>query len=82
LDFGWKVGFLTLFEGFGKVGKVNIARTGSKVTIKTRKEVEDNSILSSVPLEQNSIGQFDKLTIICRIKHLPAQRQIVLYEKQ
>jgi hypothetical protein len=81
LDFGWKVDFTTLFDRFRKVGRVDIVKTGSKITIETKKEIEDYSFLSSVPIKQNSIGQFDKHTSICTIKHLPAQRQIVLYEK-
>jgi hypothetical protein len=81
LDFGWKVDFLTLFERFRKIGKVDIVKTGSKITIESKEEVEDFSFFSSVHLEQNSVVQFDKNTRICTIKHLSRQRRVVLYEK-
>jgi Uncharacterized protein conserved in bacteria (DUF2334) len=82
LDFGWKVDFTTLFERFRKVGKVNILKTGSKITVESKEEIEDYSFWTSVPLEENSIGLFDKQTKICTVKNIMPQRRIVLYEKE
>ena len=82
VEFGWKIDFMNLYERFIKVKNVLTTQTGSKITIKTEEEITDYSFLSSSPIEQNSIAEYDKETKICTIKSILPESQITIYLKE
>jgi hypothetical protein len=82
VEFGWKIDFMNLYERFIKVKKVLTNQTGSKITIKTEEEITDYSFLSSSPIEQNSIAEYDRETKICTIKSILPESQITIYLKE
>jgi hypothetical protein len=42
VTFGWKTTFLELYDRTTKVRKINISKTGSKITIESKGEAADN----------------------------------------
>ena len=81
LDFCWKVSFMELYDRARKIDETILTRTGSKITVKSKKAVEGFSIRVRRGIESNSNVVVDRETNIVTIEHLPASSNIVLYEK-
>ena len=82
LTFGWKTTFLELYNRAIKVQKINISKTGSKVTV----ESASNDLINEISFQTN--GQvanpnenieFDKETNIVTIKQIIPRSKVIFY---
>lgn len=77
----WKVTFSELYERKQRIQGVDISKTGSKITIISKDEIQDFSLRVKRPLVLNDNVIRDEQTDITTIKHISPNRIIVLYEK-
>jgi peptidoglycan/xylan/chitin deacetylase (PgdA/CDA1 family) len=82
LTFGWKTTFLELYNRAMKVQKINISKTGSKITV----ESADNELMNEVSFqingriaETNENTEFEKETNIVTIKQILPRSKFVFY---
>src|SRR5919109_76911 len=82
LTFGWKTTFLELYNRAMKVQKINISKTGSKITV----ESADNELINEVSFqisgriaEANENTAFEKETNIVTIKQILPRSKFVFY---
>jgi hypothetical protein len=82
LTFGWKTTFLELYDRAMKVQKINISKTGSKITVESvdNELIDEISFQSSSPInEPNEDTEFDKETNIVTIKQIPPRSKFIFY---
>jgi Uncharacterized protein conserved in bacteria (DUF2334) len=78
------VWFTTFSELYGRsmlIKNIQIAETGSKITIESKVNIKNLSIRTTRLLEPNDSVIFDKETKISTIEELIPNRKIILYEK-
>jgi hypothetical protein len=82
LTFGWKTTFLELYNRAIKVQKINISKTGSKITV----ESADNELDSEIPFqingriaETNENIEYEKETNIVTIKQILPRSKFTFY---
>jgi hypothetical protein len=82
LTFGWKTTFLELYNRASKVQKINISKTGSKITV----ESTDNELVSEISFqingqitEPNENIEFEKETNIVTIKQILPRSKFIFY---
>jgi hypothetical protein len=82
LTFGWKTTFLELYDRAMKVQKINISKTGSKITV----ESADNESIDEISFqingrmdEPNENTEFEKETNIVTIKQILPRSKSVYY---
>lgn len=82
LTFSWKTTFSDLYDRTRKLQRMNISKTGSKITIQSREFIEDFSfrIEGRGRLEPNAWAMFDKETNIVTIERLSPKSKVILYE--
>jgi hypothetical protein len=88
VSFGWKTTFLELYNRTTKVNKVNISKTGSKITIGSEDDegVKNLSFQINDEIEQSKNATalnvlFEKETGIVTIKYMLPKSKITLYTK-
>ncbi len=81
LEFIWFTTFSELYERSMQIQHVQIAETGSKITIESKVNIKNFSIRTTQLLEPNDSVIFDKETKISTIEELIPNRKIILYEK-
>ena len=82
LTFSWKTTFSDLYDRTRKLQRMNISKTGSKITIQSCEFIEDFSfrIEGRGRLEPNAWAMFDKETNIVTIERLSPKSKVILYE--
>ena len=81
LEFGWFTTFAELYERSKQIQNIQIAQTGSKITIESKAHVKNFSMRSTHSLEPNDSSSFDKNTKITTVEDLKPGSKIILYEK-
>jgi hypothetical protein len=86
VSFGWKTTFLELYNRATKVNKINISKTGSKITIVSEDDegIENFSFQINDEIEQPKSTLdvlFEKETSIVTIKYVLPKSKITLYTK-
>jgi Uncharacterized protein conserved in bacteria (DUF2334) len=81
MQIGWKTDFLGLHNRFEKIRRINIAKTGSKITIRADSNIADFSFQTAKPLEANStISSSEEMNIVTLDETSP-NTDLVFYEK-
>ena len=70
VEIGWKTTFLELYSRLEKIRSISMAKTGSKITIKTDSFVNDFSFQTGKPLETNSVVTSDEEMNIATVQEL------------
>jgi hypothetical protein len=80
LEFGWFATFSELYERSKQIQNIQIAETGSKITIESKVHVKNFSMRSAHSLESNDTCSFDKHTKIITIEDLIPDHKVILYQ--
>jgi hypothetical protein len=82
LTFGWKTTFLELYNRAMRVQKINISKTGSKITV----ESADNELINEISFQINGQlaepsedTEFEKETSIVTIKQILPRSKFIFY---
>lgn len=81
LESVWFTTFSELYERSMLIRNVQIAETGSKITIESKVNIKNFSLRTSHLIEPNDSALFDKETKIITLKKLIPDQKVVLYEK-
>lgn len=82
LTFGWKTTFLELYNRAMKVRKINISKTGSKITVESAANELINEISFQINgriAEPSDNTEFEKETNMITIKQIPPRSKLVFY---
>jgi hypothetical protein len=82
VTFGWKTSFLELYNRAIKIQKINISKTGSKITIESANDDSINEIsfqINGQIANPNENIEFEKDTNIVTIKQVPPRSKFIFY---
>ena len=80
VEIGWKTTFLELYNRQKKIRNISMAKTGSKITIKSDTFIDNFSFQTGKPLETNSLVTADEETNIATLHEISPETKLIFYE--
>ncbi len=81
LTYGWRTNFSDLYDRARKIQKIQLLKTGSKITIESKQHIEDFSFRVYGQFDHDPDVTIDEETNIATIKQLIPQSKVIFYER-